>query len=393
MSRSSKTYLVVGGGSGGHITPLLAVAEALKSQEACRVLYIGQRGDSMADVAKSPCIDQTHLISAGKFRRYHGESFLQHLVDVKTLLLNFRDLLRFKFGVLQMLWMFRSKRRRPDAIFLKGGFVSVPVGIAARLYRIPYITHDSDAIAGLANRITAKSARINATALPVEYYPYPSEKVRHVGVPIRAEFRPYTPKQRQATRQKLGFAPTDQIILSVGGGLGAKNINKALVTQATTLLEHNRRIAIVHVTGQKLYAETKADYESHVEYVLRKRVTLLDYTSELYDYSAVADVVITRAGATSIADFGAQKKACIVIPARFLTGGQQLHNAKVLREAEAAVIVEEEELATLSERVLALLHDEQWATSIAGKLHTLTKTDAAQELAACLSDIASPGAA
>jgi len=133
------TIVVTGGGSGGHITPLLAVAHELKqSRPEVRIVYVGQRGDRLGDIpAQDKNIDASYMVRAGKFRRYHGEG-LKQLLDIPTMLKNIRDAFYVLIGIWQCFWLLG--KLGPDAVFIKGGFVGVPVGIAAALRRIPRTT-------------------------------------------------------------------------------------------------------------------------------------------------------------------------------------------------------------------------------------------------------------
>lgn len=159
--------LVTGGGSGGHITPILAVVHELRQlSPKAEIIYVGQTGDDLLDVpAHDPNIASVVAIRAGKFRRYHGEGWKQ-LFDVVTLCKNLRDAVWVLIGLWQSFWLLG--RLRPDVIFVKGGFVGVPVGLAAALRGIPYVTHDSDALPGLANRIIARWAKVHTVQpLPI----------------------------------------------------------------------------------------------------------------------------------------------------------------------------------------------------------------------------------
>jgi UDP-N-acetylglucosamine--N-acetylmuramyl-(pentapeptide) pyrophosphoryl-undecaprenol N-acetylglucosamine transferase len=178
----SLKIVVTGAGSGGHITPVLAVAHELKKlSPESTLMYIGQRGDALGDVpAEDKNIDQSYTVRAGKFRRYHGEGIKQ-VFDVVTLYKNLRDVIFVLIGLWQSFWLLG--RLHPDVIFIKGGFVGVPVGLMAALRGIPYVTHDSDAVPGLANRIIARWARLHAVGLPKEVYAYPPAKTVTVGVP------------------------------------------------------------------------------------------------------------------------------------------------------------------------------------------------------------------
>lgn len=379
--------VVAGGGSGGHLTPLIAVAQAVKDiDRSAEVVYIGQKGERLQHVLEHPAIDGTHSISAGKFRRYHGESFLQHLSDMKTIALNIRDFFRFVAGIFQA-W-FLLGRVKPDAIFLKGGFVCVPVGFAARVRGIPYITHDSDAIPGLANRLTAKHAIYNTVAMPEDNYPYPKQKTVQVGIPLQSEFKKVSEEAKKSAKRSLGIEDYAPVLFVVGGGLGAQKINLAIAEAAPVLLRSLPDMRIIHIAGQKLFSETHDRYREVFDGTMPAAVRLLDFSTELYVLSEASDVVVTRAGATNMAEFAAQAKACVVVPNPVLTGGQQLHNADVIAKNEAAVIVNEDDLASLPARILELFEDDVQRKKLGGNLHTLFIDGASQHLADMLVDIA-----
>ena len=385
-SNSKKTYVLVGGGSGGHLTPLVAVAEALKSlDDSASICHIGQRGENLSEVTQHKAIDESYEIRAGKFRRYHGESWLKQLLDVKTNLLNVRDVFRFIRGTFES--YFLLKRLNPNAVFLKGGFVSVPVGYAARLLSIPYVTHDSDAIPGLANRMTAKHAVYNLTALPTKLYPYAEEKSRQVGIPTQKEFVKVTETLQAEARMTLEVPLDADILLSVGGGLGAQKINDAIVAGSRDLLKAHPKLIIIHLTGKSLYNETLAKYQNLLTEELMSRLIVIDFSTTLYQLSAAADIIITRAGATNIAEFAMQQKACIVVPAPHLTGGQQLHNAEVLQQTNAALIVQEDELDKLSTKITFLLDSKEERQKIAKSLNDLAVVDADKSIATLLEEM------
>jgi UDP-N-acetylglucosamine--N-acetylmuramyl-(pentapeptide) pyrophosphoryl-undecaprenol N-acetylglucosamine transferase len=381
-----KKILLVGGGSGGHLTPLLAVAEAIKAEDPKTIVqYLGQKQEGLAEVLDTPVIDESFAITAGKFRRYHGTSFWAHLLDVQTLLLNARDFFRFTVGTFQAFRILGAEK--PSAIFLKGGFVCVPVGIAARLRRIPYITHDSDAIPGLANRLTAKHAYYNTTALEPSRYPYPEEKTMQVGIPLQKEYQYVSVNSHEKAKKDLGYTHDSFLLVSVGGGLGARRVNQAVVETATKIMSHSKT-HIIHLTGKKLYQETIQWYNDSLSKEQLQGVRCIDFSNELYKLTAAADVVILRAGATNIAEMAVQGKACIVVPNPLLTGGQQLHNARVLEEFDAAVIVPEDKLASLVDAVELLRNNIQLRKKYAASMHKLADSDAANKLATLLLELA-----
>jgi UDP-N-acetylglucosamine--N-acetylmuramyl-(pentapeptide) pyrophosphoryl-undecaprenol N-acetylglucosamine transferase len=307
------TIVVTGGGSGGHITPILAVASELKQLDASiRIVYIGQRGDKLADLpAADPHIDAVYTVYAGKFRRYHGEGWRQ-LLDLPTVFKNFRDLFLIFAGLIQSYFLLR--KIRPTIIFTRGGFVSVPVAIGGKLNGISYITHDSDAIPSLANRLIARWASLHAVALPEEIYPYPIDKTVMVGVPINKKYQVVTNEAQRAYRKELGLAGYNQVILVTGGGNGAAILNDIMVANCLALLRVRPQLVLLHITGRALQAKTEQAYAAVLTPELMKQVRVEGFVDNLYAYSGAADVIVARGGATNLAEFAVQRKTCIVVP-------------------------------------------------------------------------------
>lgn len=382
---------MTGAGSGGHITPVLVVARELKLiQPGIEVIYIGHEGDTLADIpAQDKNIDHVYNVRAGKLRRYHGEG-LRQLLDIPTVIKNIRDMFFVGIGIWQSYWLLR--KLRPDAIFIKGGFVGIPVGLAAAALRIPYLTHDSDALPGLANRIIAPWAKMHAVGLPKEVYSYPPDKTVTVGVPHAPEYHPVNKKEIVQLREKIGLGHYDKILLITGGGLGAQRINRAVLACVPDLLERYPDLAVVHIAGRKDEPSILQAYKTILPTKEQRRIVAKGFVSDLYDYSGAADVIITRAGATAMAEFASQAKACVVIPNPLLAGGHQLHNAKVLDKTKAVRMVSETDLAadplTLMAPVVDLLDHPKRARELGEKLSKLARPDAAHRLAVLLLEIA-----
>lgn len=378
---------MTGGGSGGHITPILAVAAELKKlQPDCTIVYIGQRGDRLGDVpVHNEHIDRTFAVRAGKWRRYHGLGARQ-LLDVPTMFKNARDALYVLIGLWQSFWLLG--KLKPDVVFVKGGFVGVPVGLAAGWRRIPYVTHDSDAVPGLANRIISKRAAVHAVALPKEVYAYPADKTVTVGVPVQAEFQPVDEAAKAAYRADVGLGEYKKVLLVTGGGQGAQRINEAVAEVLPSLLGGFMDLAVVHVTGRAHEKAVQEQYDTLLTAKERRRVVVKGYVTDLYRYSGAADVVLVRAGATTLAELAVQQKACILIPHPYLAGGHQLKNAEYLAEKNAAVIVNESDLKhraeLLEQRIARLLQNEGERTALAKNLSKFSRSTAAEELAMIL---------
>ena len=378
---------MTGGGSGGHITPILAVARELKQlQPGIQLIYVGQRGDQLSDIpAASPFIDEVYTVRAGKFRRYHGEGIKQ-IFDLPTVLKNIRDAVWVVVGILQSYRLL--KKLKPAIIFTRGGFVSVPVALGGRLRHVPYITHDSDAIPSLANRIIAQWAALHAVALPKEVYPYPEDKTVTVGVPIQSEFHPVNAAQQEAYRQQIGLKKAGKLIFITGGGNGALSLNNAVAAVVPALLESYPDLAVVHVAGRSHEVALAQKYDELLKADQHARVIVKGFVTELYAYSGAADVIITRAGATNLAEFAIQHKACIVVPNPWLTGGHQLKNVQVLAERHAVLCITEQDLAakpeTLQRTIKGLLNNPEERQVLAVQFGKLAHPNAARELAVLL---------
>jgi UDP-N-acetylglucosamine--N-acetylmuramyl-(pentapeptide) pyrophosphoryl-undecaprenol N-acetylglucosamine transferase len=380
--------LMTGGGSGGHITPILAVADEIKRLEPeCELIYVGQRGDGLADIpAADPNIDAVYSVWAGKLRRYADEGWRQWL-HVRTQLLNLRDIARVIYGIWQSYWLVR--RLKPDVVFTRGGFVSVPVAFGARLNGVPYITHDADSIPSLANRLIASGAIKHAVALPAELYPYPAAKTVVVGVPVHKNYELVTEALRAEYRKKLKVPAKAKMVFLTGGGNGARALNHAMLANARYLLTTFKDLVIVHVAGRALEAETKQAYDALNLGESRKRVVVRGFVSDSYRYSGAADIIIARGGATSLAEFALQRVACLIVPSKQL--GWNVKNAEVLAREDAVVSLHEEQAEQperLGRVIGELLEDDKRRQKLAHKLAVYARPNATHDLAQVVLDIA-----
>ena len=372
---------MTGGGSGGHITPLLSLAQEIKAQQPdCQIIYVGHTGDDFDSLhARAGNFDFLTFINAGKFRRYHGNR-LAALFDFKTLALNIRDFFRLPSSTISAYRL--MAKFKPDVMFSKGGFVAVPVGIAARLRGIPIVTHDSDTVPGLANRIVGRWAKVHATGMPAEYYKYKKSTIEYVGIPVDERIVKTTPKIKSEACKQLGIPDSATVLLLSGGGNGSLRLNQLLLSVAKNLLEANLSLYILHVTGRSHEQSVKQLYKQKLPKAEQKRVIVQGFTADFYAYTAAADLVVTRAGATTLAELAIEGKACLIIPSPFLTGGHQLKNAQQLAEAGAAVIADEniepDEFLVVVNKLLA---DDHRRFELAKNLYATAMPDAAAKLA------------
>ena len=374
--------LLTGGGTAGHITPILAVAHELKQlQPDSEVIYVGERRSKFGQLTDGhTAIDSVYSVFSGKLRRYHRESWLERLTDLNTIFLNIRDILFVLIGIVQA-WRLLAKLK-PDAVFLKGGYVGVPVGLAAAAHHIPIVTHDSDALRGLANRLVTRWVNVHATALPAKYYPYPPQKVKHVGVLVEHDYQPVDADMQAKYKTQLGLPADKPLLLITGGSLGAEQINKTVASFVGELLAKRPNLRIIHQVGQGK-KNVYSDY-SH------ERLQITEFMKPMYVNTGAADLIVTRAGANAMAEFGVQQKACIVVPSPHLTGGHQLKNAELLKEQGSALVIQEDDLLDkaggLMPAIERLLDNEVIRKQLAVQLSQSTLPHAAKELAQILID-------
>ncbi len=263
---------------------------------------------------------------------------------------------------------------RPDVVFTKGGYVCLPVGVAVYLLRIPLVVHDSDAHPGLTNRILAKWATAIATGAPLEHYNYPIEKSRYVGIPIATEYHELSKKEQTAAKAKWGIATDKPLVVVTGGGLGASLINDTIILTLEKLLKLS---SVVLICGIGQYDDIVSKTPENNE-----NFQLYPFISDNFaSLLGASDVVITRAGATTILELASLGKPTILIPNAKLTGGHQLKNAYVYEKSNAAVVVNEDDIVKNPDKIV----------TIVGKL--LANKTSTEKMVRIFSSFAHPNAA
>ncbi len=271
---------------------------------------------------------------------------------------------------------------KPDVVFSKGGYVVVPVGIAARLRGVPIITHDSDAVPGLANRFIGRWAKVHTTAMAPEYYPYPKNTIKQVGIPVDERLKPVDTALQKSLRQQIDLPADCLMLLVAGGGLGSQTINQLTVKLSPQLLKDNPSLQIVHFSGSGHQDSLAEYYRRELGQEMPRRVKVLGFSSDFYIYSGAADVVLARAGATTLAELAIQRKAAIIIPSPFLTGGHQLRNAEELTTKDAAVVLQNDvSPQKLLSELDSLLQNKQRREQLAHNIGSLAQPEAAVQLA------------
>ncbi len=332
MSRHPrKIYIALtGGGTAGHIYPLAAVGNALKRIADARglaadVRFFGDPGPYAFELA-SAGIKISH-IPASKWRRYFDFE-------------NFLDIFKFIRGFIESLW--KLFFFMPHVCFSKGGPGALSVLAAARLYAIPIVIHESDAIPGLTNRISAKSARLIELAFSSAAGHFGVRTPMHVvGNPVRPEI--LTGSDPRAAKIEFGFNPDEPVVLFLGGSQGAERMNAFLLENLSTLTE---KFQILHQTGTKNYETHQNQYlflTRGKEGTWKNRYKFFPFFHEnLRKAYEAADLVVSRAGAGSIFELAALGKPAILVPFPDAANNHQVQNAYEYEKAGAAVVLEEE---------------------------------------------------
>lgn len=323
-------------------------------------------------------------ILSGKFRRYNNLPVWRQLLrPVSIVLPNIRDAFFIGCGVVQSLIKLRSYK--PDVIFTKGGFVCLPVGVAARLLKIPLVIHDSDAHPGLTNRVLSRWATRIATGAPLKYYSYPPALSRYVGIPINSEFVPLDEVARTQTKQELGFEAKRPLVVITGGGLGARRLNDAVAKRLKELLSIS---SVLLISGNDQYDELRATTsETDSRFQLHAFVS-----SGMARILGAADIVVTRAGATTILELAALARPTILVPNGYLTGGHQLKNAAAYAEDGSVEVIDEHELDAnpqlLVDTITTLLANPPRLKQMSERFHEFAKPQAASDMADMILEVA-----
>lgn len=311
---SKYKIIMTGGGSAGHVTPNLALIPKLK-ETGFDIKYIGSKDGIENDIIKNTNIPY-FKISSGKLRRYF---------DVK----NFTDPLKVIKGTFEALSILNKEK--PDVIFSKGGFVTVPVVMAASLKKIPVVSHESDLTPGLANKLAAPFCDKLCVTFPESLKFIKEDKGVVTGTPIRREL---LQGNKLKGKNMCGFKDDKKVMLIVGGSLGSKIINDSIRKCIDELL---KEFNIVHICGKGNMDLSLKDKKGYFQ---------IEYVSEALPHlMALSDLVISRAGANTIFELLALKKLNILIPlSKKASRGDQVLNAESFSKSGYSKVIQEEEL-------------------------------------------------
>jgi UDP-N-acetylglucosamine--N-acetylmuramyl-(pentapeptide) pyrophosphoryl-undecaprenol N-acetylglucosamine transferase len=358
---------LTGGGTGGHIFPIVAVVEKIKDLRKesgeLEFLFLGPNGELEKKAMEREFIPAKR-IQCGKLRRYF--SFLT-LSDFA---------IKIPVGIVQSLWHLLVFM--PEVVFAKGGYVSFPVVVAAWIYRIPVILHESDATPGLANQILSRFAKRIAVSFSGSEAFFPERKVFLSGNPIRDEL---AKGSKEEAMKKFALNPERKTILAMGGSQGARTINHVVLAALPKLL---KKWQVIHITGEKEYESVvqeagkigiKAGHGGYLPFPFLWEDMPLAFS--------VADLVISRAGANALAEIAANAKPSIIIPIEGSANKHQEQNAFVFSQAGAAIVLEQGNLGEnlFLEKIESILEDNELSFELKERVKKFYNPKAAEIIA------------
>jgi UDP-N-acetylglucosamine--N-acetylmuramyl-(pentapeptide) pyrophosphoryl-undecaprenol N-acetylglucosamine transferase len=364
--------LLTGGGTGGHIYPLVAVAETLikisPPNLRLKIYYLGPNHPLNEEFRKRGI--RVYNLASSKLRRYFS-------------LENFLDVPKFFLSICQAL--FRLYFLMPDVVFSKGGPGALAVILAAKFYLIPIIIHESDSNPGLTNRLSAKfAARIGiAFAGAAEYFP--PTKTAFLGNPLRLGLLTGEKIDIAQAKRRINFDPREPLILILGGSQGSAAINFFVLDNLEVLLKLGQ---IYHQTGEKNFAEARQLSENILKnlgenYERRYRITPILDTDGIKDALLAADLVLSRAGAGAIYEIAAFGKPSILVPLNNAANDHQKKNAYEYASTGAAIVIEESnfKLNIVLVQLKKILEDKEQYQSMAEAARAFFKPQAAEIIA------------
>lgn len=360
--------LLTGGGTGGHIFPILAIVSQIKKNAknkglgSPKFLFIGPKTKSTLESFKNlgiPC----RFVLAPKLRRYWS-------------IKNFLDIFKTPLGLIQALWWIFLWM--PDVTFGKGGYGAVASVLVSWIYRIPTIIHESDAVPGLANRILGIFANRIIISFPKAKGYFSSKKTILVGNPVRSEI---LGGSREEARERFNLKGDRFLLFVTGGSQGAQRLNGIIIE---TLPELLKRCEIIHQCGADNYEWVKREIEMRLNSEQKQYYHLYPFLKEeLKEAYAAADLIISRCGANTLTEIAALEKPSILVPLSLAAYDHQRKNADYFREAGASKIIEEENLQPnlFTGLVFDLINDPGLLQKMGEGARKLVRLDAAEKIA------------
>lgn len=362
---SQLKFIIAGGGTGGHIFPAIAIANALKRlQPDCAILFVGAKGKMEMEKVPQAGYEIIGLDIAG----FNRSSLLKNITLPFKLVKSFLDAKKI------------INEFKPNAVVGVGGYASFPVLYMAQSAGIPTLIQEQNSFAGKSNKILGKNAKAVCVAYDNMEQFFPKNVIIKTGNPVRANITSSNITREQGIEFfKLDI--TKKIVFAFGGSLGARSINEALINEFENIITDNAQI--IWQTGTPYFEKAKEavkGFESHVK--------VFEFIRDM-DYAyAAADVLISRAGASSIAELAIVGKPVVFVPFPYASEDHQTHNAMALVEKKAALIIKDSDVKIeLLQKIKLLMNDEKLCASISENVKPLAIRDADTQIATKLLEI------
>ncbi|MFW5757441.1 MAG: undecaprenyldiphospho-muramoylpentapeptide beta-N-acetylglucosaminyltransferase [Bacteroidota bacterium] len=361
MSRSKPLKVIIsGGGTGGHVFPALAIANALKEQvQNIRILFVGAKG--RMEMKKVPDAGY-HIIGlniSGLQRKFSWKNFLVPFKLAASLMSSRKIIRKFK----------------PDLVIGVGGYASAPILRAATLAKVPSLIQEQNSYAGITNKILAKKVDKVCVAYENMDRFFPKEKIYLTGNPVRKMILDAANKKEEALKY-FSLDEKKKVVLVVGGSLGALSINTAIQKSLSLLIENN--IQLIWQTGKYFFDQAKQSV-SKMQSDLLKVYEFIDRMDMAYGAS---DLVVSRAGAISVSEIAALNKPAILVPSPNVAEDHQTQNAMALVNINAAILVKDHLAGEiLGPAIVELIYDEKKLFELQEKITRLAYKDAARNIA------------
>jgi len=360
MHNMKRKFLISGGGTGGHIFPAISIANALKKRlPDCEILFVGALGR----------MEMERVPAAG----YPIEGLPVSGFDRKNMFRNIKVML----NLLQSLTLARKiiRRFKPDVAIGVGGYASAPTLRAASAFGVPTVIQEQNSYAGVTNKLLAKKASKICVAYEGMERFFPKEKIVLTGNPVRQDLFAIAPKTKEAY-QFFNFDPQKKTILIVGGSLGARTINQSIIAGLEKLAKTN--IQIIWQTG-KFYIENA---RKAAEPFANPNLLVTDFVSRMDLAYSIADLVVSRAGASSISELCLLAKPVILIPSPNVAEDHQTQNALALVRKNAAVMIKDVDAnEQLVVKALELINNEVELKKLSENILQMAEKDSADRIA------------
>ena len=357
---SNLKVIISGGGTGGHVFPAIAIANELKAMDdSMEILFVGAKGK--IEMEKVP--NAGYPIKGLWISGFHRKLTLRNLLFPLKLLVS----------LAKSFWIVRSFK--PDVVIGVGGFASGPVLQIANMFGIPTLLQEQNSYAGVTNKLLAKKADKICVAYDNMNRFFPSEKIVLTGNPVRQDLKNRNDLKGQAL-EYYGFSKEKKTIVLMGGSLGARALNDAMAANFEILKKHPE-VQVLWQAGKLYIDEFSKSQTAKLENV--KIVAFIDRVDLAF---AMADVTITRAGASTVSELCLTGKASILVPSPNVAEDHQTQNALALVEKDAAVLVKNAEAnEKMISTALSVLNDDQWRKKLQNNILKLAKPDATKQIA------------